>query len=299
MGATIRLVLVIVALNVPTSCRSVGNERVSMNESQIEILKTSQDVEELYEAATTLADSDNVGDQEALCASLRSAEFLKRLDPPDEEAAPTRPRVAAVVGLLGENRADAAKETLVKLTTTTVYLSDGKRVEALISACASLRQPSEQVIKFWDMYCQDGDGFSHGTIRALLDNGSPPALELFKKKMLDPEHIASSKTYWMHNIVLPHRDDPRLLEVCGDLLKGGLPPDLKPVMIESLFDYDISWYPPSQPPKAPPLATYSRQARTKLIDIGTYALRELKLKPKVRAVVEDTVKRLRDRGSGE
>ena len=50
-----------------------------------------------------------------------------------------------------------------------------------------------EVVAFWDAHSQPDDGFGNVTIAALIENGSPPALQLFVSKLLDCATAASHR----------------------------------------------------------------------------------------------------------
>ena len=123
-----------------------------------------------------------------------------------------------------------------------------------------------------------GNLLAHDVVSALCVNQGDPALALLERKFADPGHDDDSKIYWMRNDVLPRRNDAPLLLCCERMVTRSLPADLRPALVEALFDYQPSkWYRGDDPPKPPPRANASPGARKVLERIGKYALKNLKL----------------------
>src|SRR5205823_1816263 len=142
------------------------------------------------------------------------------------------------------NPALSAAQTLVNLTQSPGYNAVLVRTDLLITACAGVRPPPAPLLKFWDNHCRPMDGFTPLTIVALVVNGTVPAIDLLERKFADPTHGDDVKGDWMHNAVLPHRDDVELLRGCQRLVRHRLPKHLRPALVETLFDYrPDDWYP--------------------------------------------------------
>ncbi|MDO8738847.1 hypothetical protein, partial [Candidatus Deferrimicrobium sp.] len=89
---------------------------------------------------------------------------------------------------------------------------------------------------------------------------------------------ARLKVFLMRKYILPRRNDEPLLLACERMVTKSLPADLRPALVEALFDYQPSkWYRGDDPPKPPPRAKASPEARKVLDRIGRYALKNLKL----------------------
>jgi hypothetical protein len=84
--------------------------------------------------------------------------------------------------------------------------------------------------------------------------------------------------FWMRKLILPRRNDLPLLLACERMVAKSMPPDLRPALVEALFDYRPSkWYRGDDPPKPPPRSGISDASRKVLERIGRYALANLKM----------------------
>ena len=267
----------------------------SMQESALAVLQTSKDPKQLAEAAFALARSDQDADHDRLLEWLKSPQSLSRLDSEEAYAGVARRlRIARVLDALSSNPAPSAKNVLVALTEVPAFIGVPACAELLISACASVRPAPPPVIKFWDEHCQPDDGFTPLTIDALAANGSAPAMALFEKKMADPKHEDDDKIGWMRSSILVHRDDVLLLRSCARMLAGVLPAELRPELIEVLFDYrPMEWYTPAAVYTPPDRSQASPEARSELRKIGELALKSIPLTPRQRKAIEDTLKGLK------
>jgi len=147
----------------------------------------------------------------------------------------------------------------VRLTGDQVFLQQELRIDLLIRACAALRPSPPEVVAFWNAHCQPDDGFGNLTIAALVKNGSPPALQLFVGKLLDPAHDEADKLEWLWQDVVPHRQDLELLRACRDALARGLGPPLDLALVQAFFDYrPQEWYRPATLREAPDRAAMTR-----------------------------------------
>jgi len=231
---------------------------------------------------------------------LRTSSVLEALDSKADyvNAAKFRLRVAQVVEALARNTTPSAHEAFLSLTANDVFLAEDERTMSLVRASVHIRPAPPALVAFWDRHSQPEDGFSPTTITTLIDNGSPPALALFEKKMLDPAHEDNDKVAWMRTRILSHRNDVALLETCERLLRA-LPEHLRPLLVEVLFDYRPGeWFRPATGASAPPLESASRPALELLIRIGTAALTSAPLTAEQRAAVElrlQEARKLRER----
>jgi hypothetical protein len=115
-------------------------------------------------------------------------------------------------------------------------------------------------------------------VAALCVNQSDPALALLERKLADPSHDARLKVFLMRKYILPRRNEEPLLLACERMVTKSLPADLRPALVEALFDYrPEEWYRGDDPPKPPPRSEASPGARKVLDRIGRYALKNLKL----------------------
>jgi hypothetical protein len=268
--------------------------KAGMDDARFITLRDSRDPRQLMNTALELAQSPQPADHRSLAGWLGSVEFLNRLDSAQEYQIRRRDqlRVSRLLKALSANASQSAKEALVVLTESGGYLAEGVRIDLLILACAEIRPAPQKVLAFWDRYSRPGDGYYNLTIRAMLDNGSEPAMVLLERKMADPGHDFDAKVRWLRGPVLRHRNDVELLRACERMLASSMPPHLKPSLVEALFDYDQEWY--AEDPQDPPpnRAAASPQARELLFRIATYALQTVHLPPRVRLATETAYREL-------
>jgi hypothetical protein len=247
----------------------------------------SPDPRELLASALALARSNRAEDHQQLLNMLWSADFLSRLDSPAEYAQTGRRlRISMVLDALAHNPAPSAANTLVSLTERGPFLDSAERVEFLISACAVIRPAPSQVILFWDAHCQPDDGYEHLTMEAIIENGSEPAMELMERKMSDPRHSDDSKLHWMRAGIVPHRNDLPLLRACERLLTRGLPENLRPALVDVLFDYRPEWYKPAHVYLPPDRRQASPEAKEEMRRLARLAFSAVALTSEQKAAIE-------------
>ncbi len=262
-----------------------------MPNTPIETLRTSAEPNALKVAAQTLAASERPEDHAALKPFLADAKFLERLNTVREYQInrPKRLRLWAVLDVLRRNKAPSAQRVLVDLTAEAPYNEDETpaRSDLLIQACARIRPAPAQVVAYWDKHCRPDDGHAPLTVETLLENSSAPALALLETKMADSGHEAGERISWMHESILPRRNDLPVLQSCRRMLGGSLPQSLRPALAETLFDYrPAEWFTPSKPVRCPPRQFMSGEARAELRAIGEMALKQIALTPEQQAVVK-------------
>jgi len=243
------------------------------------VLATSRDRRELKNAALLLASSDSPGDLEVLGRYLASGEFLARLDGPEEYQGSTASlRLSRVMETLTENRTPSADAVLLGLIGAPEYQGHVLRMILLVNALAVVRPSPPEAVRYWDGKSAPGSPLAQDVVSALCVNRSEPALALLERIFADPGHAAGQKVFWMRSLILPRRNDVPLLSSCERMVTRSLPEDLRPALVEALFDYRPSkWYRGDDPPKPPPRSAASPEARKILERIGKYALGKLKL----------------------
>lgn len=259
-----------------------------MTADQVKQLETSTDPKEVLAAALAAARSPEPADHERLQRHLQTQELLHRLDSEADykEAARFKLRVSRVVDALARNPLPSAHAAFLALTVDKVFLAHDERIVALLQASVHIRPAPPALVKLWDAHCQPDDGFTPTTIKALLDNGSPPALALLEKKLADPGHEEGEKISWMRTRILVHRNDLPLLEASERMLAGSLPRALRPALVEALFDYRGEWYRPATVVSPPPLLSASPEALAELQKVGELALKSVTLTAPQKKAVE-------------
>lgn len=238
----------------------------------LENLKTSKDSKELVFAAQSLAASENPSDLDGLYQFLTENAFLFRLD--SEEAyqgKPERLRLRRVLQGLAKN--PAGHRILVALAQNDIFLEEPPRVDLLIVACIDLRPCPDAVVKFWEAHLQPEDGFGHLTVEAIVENGDPAALAVLERAFANANHPEEDKLAWMQSSILTHRNDLPVLESCERLLARGLPEDLRPKLVEVLFDRrPEEWFRPHNPLKIPERAAAGPESLAKMRSIAENVL---------------------------
>ena len=152
------------------------------------------------------------------------------------------------------------------------------RMILLVRSLAVVRPSPPDAVRYWDGKSAPGSPLAQDVVEALCVNQSDPALELLERKFADPGHASNLKVFWMRKLILPRRNDLPLLSSCERMMTKSLAPDLRPALVEALFDYQPSkWYRGCDPPKPPPRTAVSEPGKRIFRKIGEDALRTLPL----------------------
>ncbi len=272
-----------------------------MTDEPVKVLQTSDDPKALLRAGALIAAGDRITEHDALLKAMRSEAFLLKLNSQEEyNGDPDRLRVRRIMDALVRNQAPVARETILALINSPVFMKDGGRVDLLIQASAVVRPAPAELVAFWDKHCQPEDGFTPLTIEALTENGSKPALELLERKFADPSHENDFKQSWMRSSILTHRNQASLLLTCEAMLAGGMPEELHGDLVDVLFDYKPQeWYRPAISYNPPPLSAYSSSARIQMRRIGDFVLKNVTLTKEQKQAVENTLEALKGRASAQ
>jgi hypothetical protein len=264
-----------------------GSELATASGTAARILKDSRDGRELKNAAISLAAGSSPEDHRLLLRYLSAADFLGRLDSPESYTRTYRDlRLGRVVQTLAENRCSSADEVLLGLIESADYQAHVLRMQLLLRALAAVRPSPPSAVAYWDRLSDPQSPIAGDVIEALVENQSEPALDLLERKFSDPAQDRENRILWMREFLLVRRNDEPLLSCCERMVTKSLPADLRPPLVEALFDYrPEAWFRVDDPPKPPPRAKASRGARKVLERIGRFALKNLKLtKAQERAV---------------
>lgn len=245
----------------------------------------------LIKQAVALARSTNPADQSQLLAAMNSEEFLTALDSREDylRYQAKQLRFARIFKVLLVNDSLPAQQTLVGLTQAPTFQNADKREEMLVKALAVVRPAPTVAIQYWKAHSTPDSIHLHFTVEALCNNGSESAIHLLEEILTDPDQETDFKILWMRTAILKHRNDLILLQACWRLITTRLPADLKPFLVEALFDYDRSWYASCSPPFPPPRSLATKEARQVLRQIGEYALEQVELSAEQSAAVKRTL----------
>lgn len=250
-----------------------------MGQSQGAILESSRDRREIKDAAISLAGSERPEDHAVLGRYLGSGEFLGRIDDPEDYRGSYRDlRLSRVMDVLTENRLPSTDGVFLGLIDAPGFQENVLRMQLLVAALSVVKPSPPEAVRYWDEMSRPGSPLASDVVEALCANGSEPALDLLERKFADPGHESRRKVFWMRSMILPRRNDEVMLAFCERMLWGSLPADLRPSLVEALFDYQPDeWFRGDDPPKPPPLAGASRKSRDLLRSNGERALTSLPL----------------------
>ncbi|HEY3067158.1 MAG TPA: hypothetical protein VGL09_15300 [Methylomirabilota bacterium] len=263
----------------------------------VAILRSADEPRELIDTAVEFAASERAADQAVLLGFLNSSEFLLRVNTAHEYATarPKQLRVAKVIRVLRDSPYPAAKATLIRLAEGGDFVrTNWLCQELLVRALVSIRPAPPEAVRYWDQQSTPTAVNRHVTIEMLCENETDPALALLEQKLLDPAQEREFKVAWIRDPMLRHRNDEPLLRASERMITHSLPPDLRLVLLEALCTYDRGWYPGCAPPKPPPRALASAEARQVLRRICRYALEHLELSASLEAAVRATLVEIGD-----
>lgn len=259
-----------------------------MSEDAAATLNSSSDPRELKKAAIELAKSEEPKDHGVLVQHLAAQAFLDKLDTKDAyEGTYTGLRLARVIKTVMDNKAPSTDEVLLKLIGARGYQGHVLRMQLLVHALAVVKPSPPSAVAYWDEKSHHESPLAFDVAEALCANQSKPALELLETKFADSKHDKHHRIAWMRQIILPIRNDAPLLECCQSMVTGSLAEELRPSLVEALFDYKPDeWYRDCDPPEAPPRSEATRRAKQHLKSIGQYALDNVTLTDEQKDAVE-------------
>lgn len=266
-----------------------------LNEDDAELLRKSEDSRQLKRTAVAFAASDRAEDHAELARQLMSESFLKRLDKDEDyQGTYTGLRLARVMKNLMDKRLASTEQVLLQLIDSSAFQGHVLRMQLEVRALAEVRPSPPNAVKYWDKLCTPNSPIAYDVIQALCINQSEPAMVLLERKCCDPAHDKLEKLSWMRELILPRRNDEPLLRVCGHMVVTSLPVELRPHLVESLFDYQPDeWYIECEPPEPPALTMASPTSKDYFFRIAEYALEKLPLKDRLRASVKAAMTQLR------
>jgi hypothetical protein len=269
-------------------------EPLSPPQARVKVLEQSRDGREIKNAAIALAGSRSPQDHAVLQKYLSSEDFLRRLDSPEDyQGVYTDLRLGRVIDTLVENRIPSSDRLLVDLIRSRDFQAHVLRIQILLRALAAVRPAPPPVIAYWDRLSNPESPIQQDVIEALCANQSPAALDLLERKFADPAQKAERKIRWMRLFILVRRNDAPLLAGCERMITKSLPAELRPPLVEVLFDYrPQEWFMLETPPEPPPRSAASAESRRILVRIAKYALAHLKLSPHSLSVLRETLRSL-------
>lgn len=237
--------------------------------------------------AIALARSKSKADQMQLGKLLIDKGWLDRLDPPTV-AQGIDPRFLQLTSVL-KVAAKEAPRTIEVSAGHPLYRQPGWRQAALIEASGALSKPGPKLIKLWRSQLKPQADELETTIRALVQNQSPPALSLLEEAFSSSAFSDELVISWFRDPVLQHRQDLKLLTSLERMLKAGrLTAKRKASLVEVIFDYrPLDWYISTDKPPIPPRRSeLTEAARRRLRSIADMAAKERLIDQGRRAEIE-------------
>lgn len=227
-----------------------------------------------FAAALEDASSDDAARHRRLLARLTNRDDLDDLDSRADHADVVRRilHVDRVVDVLADNMVASARGVFIALLSNSVFLANEDRLNGLICASAKVRPAPAALVAFWDRHSRPQDWTTPSVIGTLIDNGSPGALRLFTRKLLDSRHENDPKTGWIRSDIPRHRNDEALIDVCDKAVRGGLSRPLVRELITVMFDESPpDWLlPDSNVWSPPPLEEASSDALKALVKLAEH-----------------------------
>ena len=229
----------------------------------IQILRTSKDRDALQQAAIELIRTRDAKKLASLRDFLSDPAFLARLDDVNTPNVKTR-RLSAVFRELTNYPSPASAELSLRLGSDSRFLSDPDRKALLLPALAAVRPMSEASAQFFGK--ANAEGYYSINAPLLARNGSPRAVELFRKMIEDGSVPSARRVDALHSSIVPVRTNVAIIGVAERLISAKLDPDVLAGLIESMFDYQPRrWYGVARSmPQPPPWSGASAEALDRL-----------------------------------
>ena len=229
--------------------------------------------------AIKLARSSDKASHEQLRTLLTNKDYLLSLNTPDHylRLPPECLQLHFILDALTERPDELPLGTLDCLADSPLYQQPGPRQILLLTASGKINSAPPKLTKLWERQLAPEADELDLTVEALIANGSPAAIGILEKALLNNEYEPDYVIAWLQEPVLTHRQDLPLLVACERLLQAEKwPTELKSALVEVLYDYRPKhWYlMDNAPPEPPRRDALSPAARTKLIEIAELALRE-------------------------
>ena len=224
--------------------------------------------------ALTLAKSAQAAHLKLLGKTLNNPAALSGRFDGDLQA--IRCELLPVLRTLAGNPCPEARRQYLRLLTARPFINKADRIDALIRSSAMFRPAPRVLVRFWRRYSRPRDGFVNHTAKALADNGSRPAVQLFASLLKDKGRSLGGRRYWIRWHVLENRHGLEMLMTCRQLLLrgSGLPARLRLALIEALFDYrPEKWCRPDRCMTPPPRQEMPADAQKELRRIAALALK--------------------------
>lgn len=195
------------------------------------------DAEAAFERLQALASADDAEGLRAAGHALESPALLELLDGPDAEGHLEchDMRAADVMAALVENEHEAASEVLRALRRAGPYTRATAHAELLIHALGQRGLTEPETIAYWDAFVSPGGDLANVTIDVATTSGTPEAMQMVARHILDERHDPDDREVWVREAVAPARTTPLGLQVAGTVLASeSLHPQVRASGIDAL-----------------------------------------------------------------
>jgi hypothetical protein len=202
-----------------------------------EVVRSSSNRVELEQAASALAGSSDPRDLTLLGQLLRDRGFLGRLD--DSEKLQTL-HLGKVMETLASHPSPQTAALCLTLANDPVFLAEDDRKSLLLVALAAVKPMSVRAVAVFQQTNEEGYFSSNAVL--LAGNGSPRALTVFESMMLDHEVPIARRIDLLHASIVPRRTELPILGEADRMVSRTSEPALAAGVIESVFDFQPSWF---------------------------------------------------------
>jgi hypothetical protein len=225
---------------------------------------------DLMDAAEEFAISEDQADLGLLATEMVRPGFLDRLDPGEAyEGQPKTLAIARIIRVIADNPAASALSVLVTLTQDSGLTARWQCNELLIMALVDFRPAQPEVVSYWQRHSQPDALHKHTTLQAICQNASAPAMPLLHGAITNQQHVQQDRVAWMRDPILTNRNEPEILETCETMLTQTLEPQLRPMLVEGLYDHQpLLWFRSCSPPQPPALDKWTDIGRAKYWQLG-------------------------------
>ena len=264
------IILSIVAMN-------AFPETVSSIEEALIVIENSDKGDDIEEAAKLICKIENRDAIEKLVLNLKEAEFLSRMDSPNDYTFYRhRLRVRRVLEYIAKiSNSEMAELCLLELSRDSLFMSDKSRVKGIIVACGLVDSPSLELIKFLHSYVIPKGRHANLAMRSLVNFKTMEAFEIVKSILLSESFRPVKRCSWLVNFILPIRYHEQSLNLYERLLMADIDDqELRNCIVQSLFDYKPSeWYGDHSEVKEPELQKASTKELNSLLFLSDLALK--------------------------
>jgi len=245
--------------------------------------------EALPDSLMRFAQSGDPKDHERLFARLSTESGLAAIEAPGAyEGLAENLRLADVLLALADNPAPSSDSLLTRLVQTPEFIGQWQRKDLLITALASLDEPSPDVIEFWQSNSEPGALHRNSVMYAVCSNASSGAAAVMAENLANTMHGESERIAWMRGPLLSNRNQLEILKASGKLLGETLEPPMRAHLVEALFDYQPRlWYRVDHPPQPPEPEAFSDVARASYRELAQLALEHSTMNDDLRARVTE------------